>query len=111
MPKRCSITVACCGMRSSPKAVWRSASDGAWCDEAALVGKDDSLDAVAESELHQDARDVRLDGCLADDEAGRDLGVGEAAGEELEHLELTRGQLVQLGRPRRLSRPCRELGD
>jgi N-acetylglutamate synthase-like GNAT family acetyltransferase len=47
-------------------------------DQADAVGQDHRLDAVAEVELGQDAGDVRLHGFGADDEGGRDLGVGEA---------------------------------
>jgi hypothetical protein len=34
------------------------------------------LDAVAEAELLEDVRDVRLDGCLADVKLLADLGIG-----------------------------------
>jgi hypothetical protein len=43
--------------------------------------------------------DVGLDGRLADDQAFRDLGVGQATGDQGEHLALAAGQDVQrLGR-------------
>ena len=68
-----------------------------------LVGVDDGLGAVAELELLQDAGDVGLDGAIADDEPGGNLGVGESAGEELEHLKFAGGELLELGRrPRRV---------
>src|SRR5213078_1911857 len=41
---------------------------GACLDRAGFVGVDDGVDAVADVELAQDVRDVRLDGALADDE-------------------------------------------
>jgi hypothetical protein len=43
--------------------------------EAALVGEDDGLDSVAHVELAKDARDVWLDGRLADDELRGDFGI------------------------------------
>ena len=60
-----------------------------------LVGQDDRLDAVAQAELHQHAGDVGLDGGLGDDQLRGDLGVRQAAGDELEDLELAGGQLVE----------------
>lgn len=45
-------------------------------DEAALICKNDSLNAVAEAELGQDVSDVCLRGVLADDEVARDLMIG-----------------------------------
>src|SRR5215211_8234880 len=62
-------------------------------NEAGLVGEDDGLDAVAEAEFLQEARDMCLDGRVADDELLGDLGVGEAAREEPQDLELAGGQL------------------
>src|SRR5215208_249382 len=44
-------------------------------DQAGFVGHDDSLHAVANAELGQDALDVRLDGGLAEDEFLGDLAV------------------------------------
>src|ERR1051326_451607 len=43
--------------------------------DARLVREDDRLHSVAEPELHQHVRDVRLDRRLADEELLRDLGV------------------------------------
>ena len=60
-----------------------------------LVGEHDRLDAVAEVELLEDVRDVRLHGRLADEELLPDLGVGEAVGDQAQDLELARGQLVE----------------
>jgi hypothetical protein len=59
-------------------------SRGARFDEPCLVGVDDGLGAVAEVELGVDTCDVGLDGRVADDQLGGDLGVGVAAGDELE---------------------------
>ena len=50
-------------------------------DHARLKSEDDRLHAVAEAELLEDVRDVRLDGGLADVELLADLGVGQAAGD------------------------------
>jgi hypothetical protein len=51
-------------------------------NEAAFVREDDGLDPVAEVELLQDARDVRLGCVFADDEFGCDLRVRPPAGNE-----------------------------
>ena len=61
-----------------------------------FVGEDDGLHAIAQAELHQHAGHVGLDGGVADDQLGGDLLVGEAAGEQLEDLELAGGELVEL---------------
>src|SRR5687767_1365765 len=47
-------------------------------DEPRLVCEDDRLDAVAQLELHENVGDVRLHGCLADEQLFGDLGVGKA---------------------------------
>src|SRR5580704_11384564 len=65
-------------------------------DQAALVGEDDGLGAVAQRELHQDAADVRLDRLLGDHQVARDLAVGHAAGDEAQHLGLAVGQAVEV---------------
>src|SRR5919204_6997273 len=62
---------------------------------AGLVREHHRLDAIAQPELHEHARDVRLDGRLADDELSGDLSVGQPAGHELEDLELSGGELVE----------------
>src|SRR3954470_17039672 len=62
-------------------------------DETALVGEDDRLHAVAQAELGQHVGDVGLDRVLAEHELRGDLGVGQAAGDEAQHLELARGEL------------------
>src|SRR4051794_24410897 len=63
-------------------------------DQAGLVGEHDELDAVAQAELLEDVRDVRLHGGVGDDERRGDLGVREALGDEPEDLLLARGELV-----------------
>ena len=67
----------------------------ALAEEAGLVREHDCLDAVAEAELLQDVRDVRLDGSVADVELLTDLRVREAARDEAEDVELPLGQLVE----------------
>ena len=58
----------------------------------------DCLDAVAEVELLEDVRDVRLDGRVADVELLADLGVREAAGDQTKDVQLALGQLAELFR-------------
>src|SRR6266508_6363827 len=66
--------------------------------EPGLVGGDDRLDAVAQPELAQDARHVRLDRRLAEKQALGQLGVREAAGQQAQHLELALGERGELRR-------------
>ena len=73
----------------------RGSSGVAGAHEAGLVGEHDGLDAVAQAELREQARDVGLDRRVADDELRRDLGVRQPARDELEDLELARGELVE----------------
>ena len=47
--------------------------------EAVLVGPDDRVDAVAQTQFGEDVGHVGLDGFGADEHLGRDLGVAEAA--------------------------------
>jgi hypothetical protein len=49
--------------------------------QAGLVGQDDGLDPVAQLEFGQEPGHVGLDGRLAEDELGGDLGVAQAAGQ------------------------------
>lgn len=55
-------------------------------DDAGAVCDDDELHAVAGIELGLDARDVRLDGGLPDEQARGYLGVGGALRHELQDL-------------------------
>src|SRR5829696_4179484 len=71
-------------------------------EEPGLVGEYDRLNAVAKAELLEDVGDVGLHRCLADVELLADLGVGEAAGNQAEDVELTLRQLVELSGRRRL---------
>lgn len=52
----------------------------AWRHEAALVGLRDELCAVARSELHCDAADVRLGRGRTDEQLGGDLAIGQTMG-------------------------------
>ena len=56
---------------------------GSGLHDAAFVGEYDGLDAVAQSELGEHARDVGLDGCAGYDELVGDLVVGEAEGRQV----------------------------
>ena len=59
-----------------------------------VVRVTDSLGSVADASFPKDVVDVGLDGGLADDEGGSDLGVGHTARDELEHLDLAPGQVI-----------------
>jgi alkanesulfonate monooxygenase SsuD/methylene tetrahydromethanopterin reductase-like flavin-dependent oxidoreductase (luciferase family) len=50
-------------------------------DQTGLIGEDDGLDPVAQLEFGQEPGHVGLDGRLAEDELGGDLGVAQAAGQ------------------------------
>src|ERR1700729_1481219 len=64
-------------------------------DQTGLIGENHSLNAVTKPELAEQARDVRLDCRLADDELGCDLRVRKTAGEQPQHLGLARGELPE----------------
>src|SRR5437588_1095903 len=81
---------------------------GAGLHHPVLVREDDRLHTVADFELREHARDMRLDGRRLDDELGRDLGIRQAASEQAQDVSLPGGQLVER-RVRR--RPPRELLD
>src|SRR5687767_3612842 len=70
------------------------------CDvhEAGAVGEGDGLDAVAETQLGENVIDVRFDRRFAEEQRTGDFGVGAAAGQESQYLELAGGELVELGR-------------
>ncbi len=69
-------------------------------DQAGLVRQHDRLHAVAKLELRQHMGDVRFDRRFADEELLRDFRVGAAARDQLQHLELASGQLLEVGRKR-----------
>ena len=74
-------------------------------DDAGLVGQDDCLGSVAETELVQQVRNVGLDGVLAQEEHLRDLGVRVAAAEMPQDLPLARRELVEALRSTPGARP------
>src|SRR4029077_18145687 len=86
-------------LRSSTRVV-TSGPLGLRLEDACLVREHDRLDAVAEFELLEDMRDVRLDGGVADVELAPDLRVREARSDEAEDLPLARGELVEALRGR-----------
>src|SRR5215472_12263533 len=59
--------------------------------EARLVGQDHKLHPVPRAELGEQVVYVRLDRGLGDDKLGGDLGVGQAPGDQGEHLALPPG--------------------
>src|SRR4029453_9585621 len=46
-------------------------------DSAALICVDHHLNSIADTQLLQDSGDMRLGGCIGDDEAIADLGIGK----------------------------------
>src|SRR5216684_5224538 len=83
------------GMPSSRRPTHRGAPPRS-LDEPPLDRPAAELVAVGKLELAEHGADVRLDGLGRDAELERDLLVEVAAGDELEHLALARGELVQL---------------
>src|SRR3712207_6679030 len=83
---------------------------GPGVDQPGAIGEDDELDAVAEPELLEDVRDVRLHRGVADHEPLRDLRVGQPARDQPEDLVLARGEVLEALGPGR-SRQPRELPD
>src|SRR5918995_3904718 len=84
------------GRGESSRSRWRRTGRGGRSVDAGLVGEDHDLDAIAELQLHQDPLDVGPDRGLLDDEVRGDLAVREPARDQLEHLALTWGELVEL---------------
>src|SRR3954468_5378938 len=91
----CSNSLAYADAHAGPLANCESCR-GRRVGEACLVGEDDGLDAVAEVELLEDVSDVRLDGGVTDEQLLGDLGVGEAACDQLEDFEFALVEVVQL---------------
>ena len=87
------------GMKPMPAgtAPATSVSDvaGAGLDQPALVREDHQLGAVAQAELGEDARHVRLDGRRSDEQALGDLGVGGPPGDGDHHLALPVGESLE----------------
>jgi hypothetical protein len=65
---------------------------GSRLDEAAPDGVARELDAVAHAELLEHVRAVTLDGLLTDHEGLGDLPVVVSLGDQLDHLQLARGE-------------------
>src|SRR4051812_17785929 len=61
-------------------------------EEVQVAGGRESLAAAGRAELAVEARHVRLDGVLREEERARDIGVRRAAGELAEHLPLPRAE-------------------
>ena len=61
-------------------------------EEPVFVGEDDRLNPVTQAELGEQAGHVGLDGGWLDDELGGDLGVGQAARQQAQHVVLAGGQ-------------------
>ena len=59
-----------------------------WAHDPCLVGDHDRLDPVAQPKLHHDPGYMGLDGVLQHEQGRRYLGVGLAAGEQLQDLVL-----------------------
>src|SRR6185437_1849648 len=81
--------------RSCFLASWRSAVALSWPDDAVFVGVDGDLHAVAQAEPGEDAGDVAFDGCLAEVEAGRDLGVRQPCRDKPHHLAFPLAQAAR----------------
>src|SRR5204862_5671062 len=69
---------------------------GSGKDQAAADRVARQLDAIAHPELLEDVLAVTLDGLDADHELRGDLLRGVRLGDQLQHLELTRGEHVEL---------------
>ena len=66
-------------------------------DQPRFVGEHHGLNPVPEPQLGKDARHVRLDGRLAEEEPLRDLGVGKAPGDQPQDLGFALGQFAERG--------------
>src|SRR5215204_6369739 len=64
-------------------------------DDALSPGVDGGLGTVCEMQLGENVRDVALDRLLAHVEAARDLRVVQPFGDQLQHLELPVGEVVE----------------
>src|SRR4051812_7534461 len=67
-------------------------------EEVTLVRQNDSLRPVAEIQLLQHPRNVSFHSGLADEQCFADLRVREPAGEQLQDVELARGECADGGR-------------
>src|SRR5215207_11210648 len=80
-------------------------------DQSGVVGVDHRLDAVAQRQLVEDVVHVGLDGALAEEQLGTDLGVRPAAGQLAEHVDFAGGEPGQVGGRRRVGAGGGELLD
>src|SRR5215510_9425124 len=87
---RCTSAIT----RNYERGLWPWMS-GAGPYQPGLVGEDHGLDAVAEVELSQDPFQVGLDRRLLDEQVGGDLGIGQAARDEFQHVALAWGEQPQ----------------
>src|SRR5262245_61270328 len=89
-----------------PRALFalRPWGERARADLAVVVCEDDRCRTVADVELAEDAAHVGLHGRLGDVEAGGDLGVGRAAGDQAQHVALAIGEQLE---PARIARDRR----
>ena len=63
-------------------------------DQPEPGGADDGFGAALRAELAEDGVDVELDGMVANPQSLCDGLIGEALGQELQHFQLTRGQIL-----------------
>jgi hypothetical protein len=70
---------------------------GAGLDEPALVGEDHELGAVAQAELGEDARQVRLDGRRSDEQALGDLGTTQLRAVDGTVWHVRNGEIDRVG--------------
>src|SRR6266540_3313479 len=83
---------------------WRSRTGSvvADVDQPGFVAEDHRVYPVSKAEFGEDAADVRLDGALGQVQHRGDLGVGQTASDQGEHLALAGGECGKaLGVPRR----------
>src|SRR5689334_3867664 len=80
-------------------------------DQAGLVGEDDELGPVAGTELDHRPADVGLGSGGAEHHGLGDLVVGQAMGDQGDHLPLPVGEALHPGRRDRVRRPGHELAD
>jgi hypothetical protein len=69
--------------------------------KAGLVGEDDRLYPIAQAELHQDAAHVSLHRGLLHDQLLGDLTIGQALGQQAQHVDMRRvvGTLLERDQP------------
>jgi hypothetical protein len=68
-----------------------------WGGEAQFAGRACRVPAAGDVQLVENVGDVVLDGLVGDEQAGCDLGVSQAVGDQLEDLEFARGEASGVG--------------